>query len=119
LNPFVSRRAHLVSDARNPAAPSNVKVQQDVNIFVSELEPGRELALNLETDRQAYVLCVEGSLGLATSAGEEVQLVRHEASELYGESGVEFKFRNSDNTTERAHVLIVEMQKDGSGRQDL
>jgi redox-sensitive bicupin YhaK (pirin superfamily) len=112
--------AHLVSDIRNDAAACNVKVQQDVNIFVTELEPGRDLTLNLESDRQAYTLCIEGAVNIAAGS-EEVSLAQHDASELYGEGGTPFIFRNAENSAKVAHVLVVEMQRKGEafGRTDL
>lgn len=113
----INQWAHLVSDVRVEDAPC-VKVQQDINIFVTELDSGRELAFDLESGRQAYALCVEGSVTVS-AADEQASLAEHDACELYGESGAPLVFRNDDSGNQRAHLLLVEMQQDGSGRTDL
>lgn len=100
-----------------------MKVQQDVNIYVTELEPGRDLTLPLAGDRQAYVLCIEGCVSLrhSTEPEHKVSLSRHDASELLGSDEGEYVFANEldESFGERAHVLVVEMQRDGSGRTDV
>jgi len=63
--------AHLVADAKDEAADTPVKINQDGNIFVAELDPGMELSYTLKPDRQAYILCLEGSLHLSSSRTSE------------------------------------------------
>ena len=39
-----------------------IRLNQDVNIYVSEADPDYELNYTLEAGRQAYVVCIEGRL---------------------------------------------------------
>ena len=55
-------RAHLVSDVKNTAVQTAIKINQDANIFVSEFS--RQVSFPLREGRQAYVLCIEGSATL-------------------------------------------------------
>jgi len=55
-----SPRAHLVSDAQSAAMNTPIKINQDANIFVTEVEAGREVDFMIEQGRQAYLLCIEG-----------------------------------------------------------
>ena len=40
--------AHLVSDVQNPVSETPVKINQDVNIFVSEFDAGKDVEFNLK-----------------------------------------------------------------------
>ena len=53
-----------------------VNIQQDANIQVAELDSGKTVELELSAKRQAYLLCLEGSVTVASDKhGEEVQRV--------------------------------------------
>ena len=114
-----NRFAHLVSDVQNPISETPVKINQDVNIFVSEFDAGKDVEFNLKNGRQAYVLCIEGkgvAVGMDGKPTEQFMLQRHDAGEAYGPSTI--KFSNTDESS--AHILIVEMSNDnGGGRTDL
>eukprot|EP00961_Rhodomonas_salina_P024713 332811-Rhodomonas_salina.1 len=71
--------AHLVSDTKNEAT-TPVKINADANIHVTELSPASSLDFNLGSDRQAYLLCVEGSADVVGARVEE-NLVQ--VSQLY------------------------------------
>jgi len=113
----------LVSDAAS-SRPAPVKIQQDANIFVSELDPSREASFSLRPDRQAYLVCVEGSVEVGPSAspsGEDggsaittSSLEMHDAAELTGAG--ELKLTAA---AQGAHVLLIEMAAGPGGRQDL
>ena len=65
---------HLVSDMDGPG---QVHFQQDFNLFAPEIEAGNSIEFVLSPSRQAYVLCLEGSLQV-----NKVMLEKHEAAEF-------------------------------------
>ena len=65
---------HLVSDMEGPG---QVHIQQDFNLFASEIEAGNSIEFELSPSRQAYVLCLEGWLQVS-----EMMLEKHEAIEI-------------------------------------
>merc|ERR1712146_362284 len=48
--------AHLVADVKNTSADTPVKINQDANIWVTELDEGKEGTFVLREGRQAYIL---------------------------------------------------------------
>lgn len=96
--------AHLVADVKNESADTPVKINQDGNIFVTELDAGHEVTFDLKADRQAYVLCLEGSMQLSSSTVSE-DLVQHDACKAFGATTLTVKAG-----AEGTHVLMVEMQ---------
>jgi len=111
--------AHLVSDTQNIDVTTPVKVNQDINVYVTELEENAKVPLLLREGRQAYLLCVEGSVSLQKQEAESESdilehLDQHDALEVQGETTLELKARG-----QKAHLLLFEMQRDGSGRIDL
>lgn len=91
--------AHLVSDELG-SMPTPVKINQDCNVFVTELSPNvASKALSIGKDRQAYLLCIEGS---GKIAGQDMQ--RHDSAEIKGPFEVELL-----SGTTGAYVLVFEM----------
>lgn len=76
--------AHLVSDVKS-SHQTGVKINQDANIYVTEVSGENTISFNLSEGRQAYLLCVEGA---AQVQGEDskslIEIQRHDAAELYG-----------------------------------
>jgi redox-sensitive bicupin YhaK (pirin superfamily) len=94
--------AHLVSDVQ-ASADTPVKIHQDCNVYVSELTAESQLPpMALSNDRQAYMLCVEGSV---TTTGEK-SLERHEAAMVKGP--LDFEVKAGGNG---ALLLMFEMAK--------
>jgi redox-sensitive bicupin YhaK (pirin superfamily) len=50
-----------VSDVQS-AVNTPIKINQDANIFVTEVEAGKEVDFIIEQGRQAYLLCIEGGI---------------------------------------------------------
>lgn len=101
--------SHMVSDRRS-SGKIPVQIVQDVNMYVTEMDAGVELPLTLKTGRQAYVLCVEGEVGLE-SGSDRLELSRHDAAKLVNPSSggdAEITFKSSAGSS--AHVLVVEMK---------
>lgn len=77
--------AHLVADAES-TVPAPVLINQDCNVFVTELGPNAAgPPLMIEPSRQAYLLCVEGDAVLP--GGTPVR--RHDAAKLRGPLSLE------------------------------
>jgi len=98
--------AHLVSDVLNSAANTPSKINQDANIYITELDQDTHLNFDLKVDRQAYLVCIEGNL----NAGPET-LTRHDAAEIVGPIDLELIAKDGP-----AHVLMIEMKKTGDTR---
>merc|ERR1719491_145137 len=97
--------AQVVSDVAGPVqAP--VQINQDCNMFVTELSPNTAAPpFELREGRQAYMLCLEGTVAM-NGSGQEPSLRRHDAAQLKGPIALEL-----NAGTEGAYALIVEMAK--------
>jgi len=106
---------HVVSDVQS-ASPTPVKLNQDTNIFVTEIDDGKTLELNLKEGRQAYVLCISGKDVNVSADGSGLDSLQgYDAAEAIGPAKLQFV--GSGNT----HLLVVEMAHDeqAHGRSDL
>lgn len=104
---------HLVSDVEEDQ-DTPVKINTDANIYVATISPHSKVELSILAGRQAYMLCIEGSAQVGLG-GEREELVQHDALEVHSEGALAV-----GAGLHGAHVLIVEMEKDGcSGRRDL
>lgn len=118
---------HLVGDVGQSTSTSAVQINQDANIFVTEIEAGKQVEFTVQDGRQAYLLCVEGSGLIQGQHGTDETLDRHDAAELYGPltftiTPTETPATSTETpavTTSAAHFLLVEMQYAGLGRSDL
>jgi redox-sensitive bicupin YhaK (pirin superfamily) len=79
-----------------------LRINQDANIFVSEVDKGQQLMVALQDGRQAYLLCIEGFLNI-----NDIELVMGEAIEITGETQLTL------DALEDSHVLMVEMADNG------
>lgn len=106
--------AHLTSDIKSAHA-TPIKINQDANIYVAEIDAGVATDFPVGEGRQAYVLVMEGAATFSHAQGETV-LDRHDAAEVKGLNHLNVKAHGALS----AHVLIVEMAlAAGSGRTDL
>jgi len=109
---------HLASDVTNDVTRTPVQLNQDVDCFAAELEENQSLSLDVPEGRQAYLLCVEGSLELN---GKMLQ--RHDAAEIFGGPGpIEIRSTEVEDTENGrvAHFLVFVMKEvPGSGRTDI
>lgn len=102
--------AQLAGDAA-AGSPTPVAIQQDCNMFVAELEPGKAApTMDLGRGRQGYLLCVEGSV----EAPEGAALERHDGAELKGPMALELTAG-----AEGALLLLFEMAKTSDARGDI
>jgi len=91
--------AHLVSDEMS-SVKTPVKIHQDCNVFATELSPNvASKPLSIAKDRQAYLLCMEGSFKIA---GQDMH--RHDSAEIKGPMELELL-----SGATGAYVLVFEM----------
>lgn len=110
---------HLVSDVQNGDVSTPVKINQDVDMFASELDLGKKIKMELPEGRMAYLLCVEGGI---TVNGHQ-QLTKHDGCEITGGKGGTLEIEATDveatATGDVAHVLVFSMDaEEGAGRSD-
>ncbi|WP_419771011.1 MAG: pirin family protein [Candidatus Marinarcus sp.] len=77
-----------------------IKIHQDVNIYVSELQKGKNLVFDIAQERQLYFVQIEGS-----SRVNETQLDFGDAMEISDEKTLNI------TALEDAHFLFIEMKK--------
>mmetsp|Transcript_8078 Transcript_8078/g.9270 ORF Transcript_8078/g.9270 Transcript_8078/m.9270 type:complete len:265 (-) Transcript_8078:135-929(-) len=98
---------HLVSSVKSKYK-TPIKINQDANIQVTELESGQSITYAVGKDRQAYLLMIESTgAEIVQSGGEKQVLASHDALRLFGPTKIDIVAPESD----KAHVLLVEMQK--------
>ena len=91
---------HFVSSKEGDAP---IKVNQDVNFYVTEIEAGKEMEFEVKEGRQAYVVQIEGK-----SEINSIAMNTRDGMESIGES---LKIVS----LEKSHILVVEMKE----REDL
>lgn len=108
---------HLVSNVKDESTSTPVEINQDLDAFASELEIGQKVVYEWPSGRQAYLLCVEGSV---TVNGEALD--KYDACEITdGPGTVEIAAAGTEATEngELAHVLFFTMKAvPNSGRSD-
>lgn len=87
---------HIVSSIEGTAP---IKINQDANIYVLELDKDKEIDFKVEKGRQAYLVQIEGSSNI-----NSIELHDRDALEIVEEDIV----MASKNTS---HVLVIEMRK--------
>ncbi len=86
-----------IVSSRNGNAP--IKINQDSNISVVELDENREIDFNVGPGRQAYLVQIEGSSDI-----NGITLLERDALEII-EEGIRIK------AAEKSHILVVEMKR--------
>ena len=111
--------SQIVGDAQSKACSAPVQLQQDLSMYVAELDAGSQVTLPLAAQRQAYVLCVEGKIALSDASSGSVapiQLVRHDAAEIRCAEGGGGEICLAAPTDSSAHILLLEMAHGPGGR---
>ena len=96
----IGKWLHFVSSKEGDAA---IKVNQDVNFYVTEIEAGKEMEFEVKEGRQAYVVQIEGKSEINSTA-----MNPRDGLETIGES---LKIA----ALEKSHILVIEMKE----REDL
>lgn len=87
----------IVSDITGDAP---IKIHQDANIYVTQLDPDKEISFQVGPGRQAYLVQIEGS-----SEINSITLNERDALEIV-EEDILIKAKDL------SHVLVVEMEKE-------
>ena len=87
---------HIVSGKKGNAP---IKINQDINIFVTELEKEKTLNFQIEKKRQVYLIQIDG-----TSLINNIKLCEKDALKSIGTS-LNIKSIN------KSHILIIEMKE--------
>lgn len=93
----LNKLLHIIS---GKSIYNGIQINQDMNIFVSELNTGRQLGITQLPGRQAYLVCLEGALGINTSS-----LEAGDAMKLWDESSLTL------TALDDCHLVMVEMPK--------
>jgi redox-sensitive bicupin YhaK (pirin superfamily) len=126
---------HMVSDCQNHKFPNTpVKIAQDANLFVTEMDANQTINFDIKQGRMAYMLCVEGSMTLMSNSdtgddeGTTNCVTTSYGCEIKpggGKGGTKLTItatgmENVEGVDISAHVLLFEMAYvTGSGRKDL
>jgi redox-sensitive bicupin YhaK (pirin superfamily) len=95
----VGRFHFSFADYDNPGNTHNViRIIQDTNTIISEMEAGRQLGVNQLPGRLIVVACLEGSLGI-----NNLSMERGDVHKIWDES--EFTL----SATQDRHPVLVEM----------
>lgn len=89
---------HVVSGESMNGA---IKIAQDANIYVAQLEKGNQLILSNHHNRQSYLLCLEGNL-----AGNGFELHNRDAMKWWETDQLSLA------ALEDSHLLVIEMAVD-------
>ena len=79
---------------------ADIKIHQDVNIYVSELQNNKSLEFEIKENRQVYFVQIEGSSNI-----NEITLNAGDAMEIVDIKKIEIK------AFEHSHFLFIEMAK--------
>lgn len=93
----VNQWLHIVTGFSNAEALAPIRIHQDVNIYVTEIQEGHSLEFNVGEGRQAYLVQIEG-----TSDINGVELNTRDALEIV-EEAVHI------NAKKQAHIMVIEM----------
>ena len=92
----VNKWLNIVS---NKNGDSEIKINQDANFYVTELEKGKELEFKVGSGRQAYLVQIEGDSeinGISLNAKDGMEVL---------EEGITVKAKT------KSHVLVIELAK--------
>ena len=86
---------HIVSKENGDGV---IKIHQDANIYVSEIDSGKTVDLLIKQGRQAYLVCIEGTMSMGG-----VELKERDAVKIMGKEELTIA------TATGAHLLIIDM----------
>ncbi|XOB62462.1 pirin family protein [Campylobacterota bacterium DY0563] len=94
------RKNKLLKIVSSETSNAPIKLHQDVNIFVSELDKSKEIDFNINSNRQVYFIQIEGSCKI-----NDTILESGDALEVVNEKSLNIK------TLENSHFLFLEMKE--------
>jgi redox-sensitive bicupin YhaK (pirin superfamily) len=94
------RKNKLLNIVSSQNKDADIKIYQDINIYVSELEIDKSLEFEIKENRQVYFVQIEGSSNI-----NEITLNAGDAMEIVDIKKIEIK------ALENSHFLFIEMAK--------
>jgi quercetin 2,3-dioxygenase len=88
----------ILQIASGQSIKRGTRINQDTNIFVSEIQAGRQLGINQLPGRQVYLACLEGALSV-----NNMHLNTGDALKVKDELGLTL------TAIENVHIIMVEM----------
>ncbi len=98
LYTYKDRHNKLLNIVSSQDGNAQVKIHQDVNLYVCELDSGKSLEYKISTNKQIYFVQIEGSSTLNT-----ITLNPSDAAEIVGEKNLQISSIN------KSHFLFIEM----------
>jgi quercetin 2,3-dioxygenase len=96
----IDRKNKLLNIVSGQEGNADIKIYQDINIYVSQLEANKTLDFNIKKDRQVYFIQIEGS-----SQIKDIILNNGDALEIVDLEKLAIK------ALENSHFLFIEMKK--------
>lgn len=96
----IDRKNKLLNIVSSQNGKAVIKIYQDINIYVSELEIDKSLEFEIKENRQVYFVQIEGSSNI-----NEITLNAGDAMEIVDIEKIEIK------ALENSHFLFIEMTK--------
>ena len=96
----IDRKNKLLNIVSSPEGNADIKIYQDINIYVSELEKNKNLEFDIKKDRQIYFMQIEGNAQI-----NDIILNNGDALEIVDVEKLEIK------ALENSHFLFIEMKK--------
>lgn len=98
------RQDSFLKIASGTGGEDSIHINQDVDIYISEINKDRSIHYSHPRNRQSYLLCIEGPIDI-----NGVRLEQHEAIEIFGE--MDFTVEAVEN----GHLIMVEMPEGDGG----
>lgn len=96
----IERKNKLLNIVSSQEGNASIKIYQDINIYVSELEENKTLEFDIKKDRQVYFVQIEGSSDINGTI-----LQNGDAMEIFDIEKLIIKALNN------SHFLFIEMMK--------
>ena len=96
----IHRKDKLLNIVSGQNGSADIKIYQDVNIYVSQLDSDKNLDFNIKENKQIYFVQIEGSSNI-----NEITLNAGDAMEIVDIKKIEIK------AFEHSHFLFIEMAK--------
>ena len=96
----IQRENKLLNIVSSQNGNADIKIYQDINIYVSELEKNKTINFDIKKDRQVYFVQIEGN-----SQIDDIILNNGDALEIVDVEKLEIK------ALENSHFLFIEMPK--------
>mgnify|MGYP005984059589 CR=1 FL=1 len=94
------RKNKLLNIVSSQNGNSPIKLHQDVNFFVSQLDDNKEVTYQIDDNKQVYFVQIEGSSDI-----NKTTLNSHDAAEIINEREILIKANN------KSHFLFIELPK--------